>query len=118
MQKQINRKAGRRRIRHRIRKKIRGTASRPRVAVFRSLRHIYAQAIDDENERTLASASSQSKKLSKGGDIEAARQVGALLAKKLKSSGVESAVFDRGGFIYHGRVKALADAARETGLKF
>lgn len=117
MQKQIDRKDGRRRIRYRIRKKIRGTASRPRLAVFRSLRHIYAQAIDDETGRTLASASTQGKEAGKGGDIEAAKRVGAALAGKLKSSGIDHAVLDRGGFIYHGRIKALAEAVREGGLK-
>ena len=117
MQKQIDRRAGRRRIRYRVRKKVRGTASRPRVAVFRSHRHIYAQAIDDESGRTLASASSQGKEFSQGGNVDAARQVGTKLAEKLKGAGVATVVLDRGGFIYHGRVKALAEAVREGGLK-
>lgn len=111
----------RRRIRHRIRKKVSGTAMRPRLAVFRSEKHIYAQAIDDELGRTLASASTQSpelKELKSGGNCDAAKKVGNLIAKKLKDAGVKSIVFDRGGFLYHGRVKALADAVREEGLKF
>lgn len=111
----------RRRIRHRIRKKISGTATTPRLAVFRSEKHIYAQAIDDVSGRTLASASTQSpelKELKKGSNCEAAKKVGNLIAKKLKDAGVKTIVFDRGGFQFHGRVKALADAAREEGLKF
>jgi large subunit ribosomal protein L18 len=121
MQAQGDRKAARRRIRYRIRKKIRGTASRPRLAVFRSLKHIYAQAIDDDSGRTLAHASSKEKMvrdaISHGGGLQAAKQVGEVIAKKLKDAGIESVVFDRGGFLYHGRVKALGEAAREGGLK-
>ncbi|MDH3627122.1 MAG: 50S ribosomal protein L18 [Acidobacteriota bacterium] len=115
------RKDVRRRIRHRVRRKIHGTASQPRLAVFRSDRHIYAQAIDDESGRTLASASTQSpelKEIKNGSNCEAAKKVGNLIAKKLKGAGVKAIVFDRGGFLYHGRIKALADAAREEGLKF
>ena len=117
MQSQIDRKAMRRRIRHRIRKNFEGTASRPRLAVRRSLKHIYAQAIDDEQGKTLAAASSRDPQVrgevTTGGNIEAAKKVGAAIAGKLKDAGVEKIVFDRGGFLYHGRVKALADALRE-----
>ena len=117
-----DRKIVRRKIRGRIRMKVLGTASRPRLAVFRSLKHIYAQAIDDASGRTLASASSSSAeikaKASNGGNISAAKQVGEAIGTMLKKAGVEQVVFDRGGFVYHGRVKALAEAAREAGLKF
>jgi len=117
----IDRRKVRRRIRHRIRAKISGDATRPRLAVYRSLKNIYAQVVDDEQGRTVATASTLDKelrgKLGSGGNIEAAKQVGALIAKKLKDAGVEQVTFDRGGFLYHGRVKALADAAREAGLK-
>lgn len=106
----------------RIRVKISGCAERPRLAVFRSTKHIYAQIIDDERGVTLASASSLEpslrEKFSCGGNIEAAKEVGKLLAEKAKSAGIECVVFDRGGFVYHGRVSALADAAREAGLFF
>ncbi len=119
---QINRKAIRRRVRYRIRKKISGTAERPRLAVFRSQNHIYVQAIDDEAGRTIAHASTQDKeirpKVAKAWNIEAATQVGTFIAKRLKGLGVDSAILDRGGHAYHGRVKAIAEAAREAGLKF
>jgi large subunit ribosomal protein L18 len=122
MQAQINRKAVRRRIRHRVRRQIQGTAARPRLAVFRSLRHIYVQAIDDESGATLAQASTRDSQLrgeaGGGGNRDAAQKVGQAIAERLKSAGVETVVFDRGGFLYHGRVKALAEAAREGGLKF
>jgi large subunit ribosomal protein L18 len=120
MQAQVNRKLNRRRIRYRVRKKIEGTANRPRVAVFRSLKHIYAQAIDDSSGQTLAYVSSRDPKLREGGggNREAAKQVGELMVQKLKDAGVETVVFDRGGFLYHGRVRALADAMRDGGLKF
>ena len=121
MQAQVNRRKSRRRIRYRIRRKISGTAERPRVAVFRSLKHIYAQAIDDASGCTVAQASTLDKEVSAkaaGGNVAAAKQVGAVLAERLKSNGVEAVVFDRGGFLYHGRVKALAEAVREGGLKF
>jgi large subunit ribosomal protein L18 len=112
----------RQRIKARIRKKLAGTPERPRLAVFRSQGHIYAQLIDDEAGRTLAAASSLDKELraqmKKGGNVAAAKAVGALIASRAKAKGVEAVVFDRGGFQYHGRVKALADAAREGGLKF
>ena len=109
--------------RHRtIRLKVAGTAEFPRLAVYRSTKHIYAQLIDDENGVTLVSASSNDKdlreELKHGGNIEAAKVVGTTIAKKAKLKGIECVVFDRGGFLYHGRVAALADAAREAGLMF
>ncbi|HVS32391.1 MAG TPA: 50S ribosomal protein L18 [Thermoanaerobaculia bacterium] len=107
------------RIRERIRRKVSGTAERPRLAVFRSLKHIYAQVIDDAAGKTIASASSNEKDSgSKGANAAAAKAVGALIAKKAKDKGVTRVVFDRGGYLYHGNVKALADAARENGLEF
>jgi large subunit ribosomal protein L18 len=121
MQSVIDRKAVRRRSRYRIRKKLAGSAERPRVAVFRSGRHIYAQAIDDGRGQTLAHASSQDKKVvaegEKSWNCEAAKRVGASIAEKLKASGIETVVFDRGGSLYRGRVKAVAEAMREAGLK-
>ena len=116
MQPTIDRRKTRRRVRHGIRRKVSGTASRPRLAVYRSLKHIYVQAVDDEAGRTLASAGTRGN--GGGGNIKAAEQVGRDIAQKLKESGVETVVFDRGGFLYHGRVKALADGARKEGLKF
>ncbi len=109
--------------RHRsIRVKISGTAEFPRLAVYRSTKHIYAQLIDDVNRVTIASASSIDKdlkeKLTHGGNIEAAKVVGTAIAEKAKKAGIECVVFDRGGFLYHGRIQALADAAREAGLMF
>ena len=108
----------RRGVHSRIRKKVRGTAERPRVAVFRSLNHIYAQVIDDDHGKTLATASTIEKALAgaTGGNIEAAKRVGTALAERAKAVGVENVVFDRGGYVYHGRVKALLDATREAGL--
>ena len=112
----------RERLHDRIRKKIRGTQERPRLAVHRSQGHIYAQVIDDDASRTLCAASSRDKdvraKLKSGGNVAAAKQVGGLVASRAKQKGIEKVVFDRGGFQYHGRIKALADAAREAGLKF
>ena len=106
----------------RVRSKIKGTADCPRLDVFRSLQNIYAQLIDDDNHVTLAAASSNDKdlkeKLSHGGNIDAAKVVGEAIAKKAKKAGIECVVFDRGGFLYHGRVAALAEAAREAGLMF
>ena len=106
----------------RVRRKIYGTNERPRLSVFRSLRHVYAQIIDDERGITLAAASTQSSELkdslSTSGNINAARQVGELIARKASECQIVSVVFDRGGNLYHGRVKALAEAARENGLKF
>lgn len=103
----------------RVRKKIVGTAQRPRLAVFRSNKHMYAQLIDDLGGRTLASASTLDKngKAENSGTVEAARAVGQRLAERAKQAGIERAVFDRGGFQYHGRVAAVADAAREAGLE-
>ena len=104
----------------RIRKNISGTPERPRLNVFRSNKYIYAQVIDDANQTTLVCASSRDKELNitNGGNIEAAKLVGELVAKRSLDKGIKSVVFDRGGYIYHGRVKALAEAAREAGLKF
>ena len=109
--------------RHRsLRVKLSGTAEFPRLAVYRSTKHIYAQLIDDVNKVTICSASSVDEdlktKLAHGGNIEAAKIVGEAVAKKAKKAGIECVVFDRGGFLYHGRVAALADAAREAGLCF
>ena len=106
-------------IHRRIRKKVRGDAARPRLAVFRSLKHIYAQVIDDENGRTLAMASSRDKDAAGpyGGNTAAASDVGTRVAERAAKAGIENAIFDRGGHRYHGRVKALADAARKAGLK-
>ena len=108
----------RRAIHGRIRKKVRGTAARPRLAVFRSLNHIYVQVIDDEKGVTLCSASTVEKAVSKGGNIEAAKVIGRLIAERAKERGIAAVVFDRGGYIYHGRVRSLAEAAREAGLQF
>ena len=103
----------------RVRNRVSGTSERPRLNVFRSLAHIYAQVIDDEKGMTLAAASSLDKDFDgKGGNIAAAKAVGAAIAKKALEKGISEVVFDRGGYIYHGRVKALAEAAREGGLKF
>jgi large subunit ribosomal protein L18 len=107
------------RVRERIRRKVSGTTERPRLAVFRSLKNIYAQVIDDSTGRTLAAASSRDKDAgAKGANAAAAKAVGALIAKKAKDRGVTRVVFDRGGYQYHGNIKALADAARENGLEF
>ncbi len=109
----------RQRVKERIRRKILGTADRPRLAVFRSLKYIYAQVIDDASGKTIASASSREKDSgAKGANAAAAKAVGALIAKKAKDKGVTQVVFDRGGYLYHGNIKALADAARENGLEF
>lgn len=106
----------------RIRNKVKGTAARPRLAVFRSGNHIYAQIIDDTKAHTLVAASTMEKdikdKVEVTSNIDAAKAVGQAVAEKAKAKGIEEVVFDRGGFIYHGRVQALADAAREAGLKF
>ncbi len=101
-----------------MRKRIRGTPDRPRLSIFKSLNNIYVQVIDDLAGRTLASASSSDLKDGSTGNVEASKAVGKLIAERAKSAGVSEVVFDRGGFRYHGRVKALADAAREGGLKF
>ncbi len=106
-------------IRRRIRKKLRGTADRPRLSVFRSNKDIYCQAIDDINGVTLVSASSRDKDLdSTGNKSDIAKRVGQALAAKAQSKGISEVLFDRGGYLYHGRVKALAEGAREGGLKF
>lgn len=112
-----------RKARHfRVRKKVVGTSDKPRLNIFRSVNHIYAQVIDDFTGITVIAASSLDKemkgKLKSGGNIEAAKKVGAVIAKKALEKGISQVVFDRGGYLYHGRVKALADAAREGGLKF
>jgi large subunit ribosomal protein L18 len=103
----------------RVRAKISGTAERPRLNVFRSSKHIYAQLIDDVNGVTLASASSMDKSFEgNGGNAEGARKVGEMIAKNASAKGISEVVFDRGGYLYHGRVQALAEGARENGLKF
>ena len=106
----------------RVRKKVRGTGEKPRLCVFRSARHIYAQIVDDDLGTTLATASTMDKelrgKIPLTGNIEAAKKVGELIGKRAKTKGIDNIVFDRNGFLYHGRVKALAENAREAGLKF
>ena len=103
----------------RVRAHISGTPARPRLDVFRSAKNIYAQVIDDVNGVTLAAASSNEKDFGRyGGNIEAAKKVGQMVAERALAKGIEEVVFDRGGYVYHGRVQALADAAREGGLKF
>ncbi|CAG9622205.1 50S ribosomal protein L18 [Sutcliffiella rhizosphaerae] len=103
----------------RVRAKLSGTATRPRLNVFRSNQHIYAQVIDDTNAVTIASASTLDKDLTvNGSNVESAKAVGELVAKRAIEQGIKSVVFDRGGYLYHGKVKALADAAREAGLEF
>lgn len=110
------------RIHKRIRKRLSGASTRPRLAVFRSNKHIYAQVIDDAKGATLTCASTldvdAKKDLKSGGNIAAAKAVGKLVAERAKAKGIEAVLFDRGGYLYHGRVKALAEAAREAGLKF
>jgi large subunit ribosomal protein L18 len=108
----------RQRIHSRIRQKLAGTAARPRLNVYRSLSHIYAQVIDDQNGVTLVSASSMQLKLKTGGNVAAAKEIGKAVAEKAVAQGIKKVVFDRGGYLYHGRIKALADAAREAGLDF
>jgi large subunit ribosomal protein L18 len=105
-------------IHKRIRRKLRGNTERPRLAIYRSLNHIYAQVIDDVKGLTLVSASTTEKDLrgSSGGNVEAARRVGKTIAERALEKGISSVVFDRGGYLYHGRIKALTDAAREAGL--
>lgn len=118
-----SRKAEARQVRHvRVRQVVKGTSERPRLAVFRSLNHIYAQVVDDAGGRTLAAADSRSAefrgRFPSGGNVAAAKAVGELVAQKAKAAGVSRVVFDRGGYQYHGRVKALAEAARAGGLAF
>jgi large subunit ribosomal protein L18 len=117
----ISKNAKRGHIHERIRKKLQGTPERPRLNVYRSLNHIYVQVIDDLHGKTLVSASSAEGKKEErrtGGNVAAAKSVGKTIAERAKARGVSKVVFDRGGYIYHGRVKALADAAREAGLQF
>src|SRR5918912_2176722 len=115
---QKDRATVRRAVHKRIRRKVQGTGARPRLAIYRSLNHIYAQVIDDEAGRTIASASTTEKDLrgASGGNVEAAARVGRAIAERALAAGINSVVFDRGGYLYHGRVKALADAARAAGL--
>jgi large subunit ribosomal protein L18 len=115
-----SRSAHRLRIHKRIRARVQGSAARPRLAVFRSLNHIYAQVIDDQSGTTLASASTNEKggEFSTGGNVAAAAAIGKLVAERAVAKGVKLVVFDRGGYLYHGRVKALAEAARAAGLEF
>ncbi len=118
----VRKKNPRKRRHLRVRKKVTGTPAKPRLNVFKSAKHIYAQIIDDFSGNTLISASSIDRelrgKLNEGGNIESAKVVGALVAKRAVDKGVKKVVFDRGGYLYHGRLKALADAAREGGLEF
>lgn len=122
MLRKVNKNELRLKRHRRMRRNLTGTAERPRLNVFRSLSHIYAQIINDQTGSTLVSASTMDKELQKvveyGGNIEAAKAVGAAIAKKALANGIEQVVFDRGGYIYHGRVAALAEAAREAGLQF
>jgi large subunit ribosomal protein L18 len=119
MVKKISKNEIRERIHTRIRRKVRGTTERPRLAVFRSLCHIYAQVIDDTKGVTLASASSAEKSSTiDGGNVAGAVAIGKVVAERAREKGIKSVVFDRGGYLYHGRIKALADAAREAGLEF
>ena len=113
-----NRAKVRQAIHRRIRRKVRGSSDRPRLAVYRSLNHIYAQVVDDTLGQTIVSASTTEKDLrgSTGGNIDAARRVGKVIAERALEKGISSVVFDRGGYLYHGRIKALTDAAREAGL--
>jgi large subunit ribosomal protein L18 len=116
----LDKNAVRKKRHARVRRKVFGTAERPRLNVFRSNKHIYAQIIDDVKAVTLVSASTLDKEfnLESTGNVEAAQKVGELVAKRALEKGIKSVVFDRGGYLYHGRVKALADAAREAGLEF
>ena len=118
----IDRSKERRRIHDRIRRKISGNASRPRLCVYRSLKYMYAQVIDDSQGKTLASASTVEKEirgdLKNTGNIEASKLLGKKIAERAKAKGIETVVFDRGGYLYHGCIKAVAEAARESGLKF
>jgi large subunit ribosomal protein L18 len=108
----------RKRVHSRIREKINGTPERPRLNIYRSLNHIYAQVIDDSQGVTLVSASTAASKAKTGGNVMAAKEIGKLVAERAKEKGIKKVVFDRGGYLYHGRIKALADAAREAGLEF
>lgn len=122
MVRKISKNEIREHVHERIRRKLHGTTERPRLAIFRSTAHIYAQVIDDTKGVTLVAASSTEKadagKKSTGGNVAAAKEIGKRVAERAKENGIKKVVFDRGGYIYHGRVKALADAAREAGLEF
>jgi large subunit ribosomal protein L18 len=115
---QISKNDVRQRVHKRIRAKLSGTSERPRLNVYRSLNHIYAQIIDDLGGKTLVSASTRDAKKKVGGNVASAKEIGKVVAQKAKEKGITQVVFDRGGYLYHGRIKALADAAREAGLKF
>ncbi len=115
---ETKRNAIRQRIHARIRAKLSGTGERPRLNVYRSLNHIYAQVIDDQKGETLVSASSLALKLKTGGNVATAKEIGKAVAELAVKQGIKKVVFDRGGYLYHGRIKALADAAREAGLEF
>jgi len=119
---QISKDAVRRRVHTRIRKRLEGSEGRPRLNIYRSLNHIYAQVIDDGNGVTLVSASTargkQAKSKKAGGNLASAKEIGKLIAERAKEKGIKQVVFDRGGYLYHGRIKALAEAAREAGLEF
>jgi len=118
----IDRSSERCRIHNRIRRKISGSSSRPRLCVYRSLKYMYAQVVDDTKGTTLAAASTAAKGLrgdmKQGGNIQASKLVGKAIAERAREKGIEAVVFDRGGYLYHGRIKAVAEAAREFGLKF
>ena len=118
----IDRSAERRRIHRRIRQKISGNPNRPRLCIYRSLKYVYAQIVDDTQGRTLVAASTAEKdvrkELKNAGNIEASKLVGKTIAERARAKGIEAVVFDRGGYLYHGRIKAVAEAARESGLKF
>ena len=116
----ISKNEARKRVHQRIRRRLRGTAERPRLNMYRSLKNIYAQIIDDVARRTLMSASSAEKaaEVKGGGNLAGAKAVGRLIAQRAQEKGIKKVVFDRGGYLYHGRVKALAEAAREAGLEF
>jgi large subunit ribosomal protein L18 len=115
---QTKRNEIRKRIHTRIREKLSGTTERPRLNVFRSLNHIYAQVIDDQKGETIVAVSTLALKSKTGGNVSAAKEIGKAIAERAQEKGVKKVVFDRGGFLYHGRIKALADAAREAGLEF
>ena len=108
----------RKRVHFRIREKLSGHAQRPRLNVYRSLNHIYVQVIDDSQGVTLVSASTVQAKIKTGGNVASAKEIGKLIAERAQEKGIKKVVFDRGGYLYHGRIKALADAARESGLEF
>ncbi len=114
----LSRNIHRVRIHNRIRQRVSGSPERPRLAIYRSLKHIYAQVIDDRQGRTLVAASSVEKSAAKGGNVAGAKDVGRIVAERALEKGIKRVVFDRGGYQYHGRLKALADAARQAGLEF